>query len=155
MSDRSDIVVCGECGMLTCDVWEDDNSIEERCSMCGYLNNSVDKSVYIKGEKRSAVKCMSTFLDWAKRNMLERPTEYEVARSKDDGVEYWIVLNYSNLEGDYFPSDLALSKKLIKESEKIFKYFFTSDYLLGALCITEKIEIGKEGIDLIEYIINQ
>ncbi len=155
LMDRFDVVVCDHCGMDTCEVVESNGECESSCSLCGFEKDSSVENTPSDDAVSTAVILVNVFKEWAERRGVEEPSAYAVMKSVEDGASMWMnleVLNsgcscvedFGNVEG---------VKDLEKESEKIFNFFYSDECYSGILSITEKVEVGKEGMDLIEYIV--
>jgi hypothetical protein len=154
MNPRSDVVVCSYCGMDTCEVYEENGELDESCGMCGFYRDPVMERIPSLREASDAIDFVIFFKEWANKRNIEEPSDYAIMRSRKDGISMW--MNLEDLpDGKSFAEyngELGYDK-LKEESVKIFNFFFNDEVFNGGLSVTEKMEIGKEGVDLMEYII--
>jgi len=152
--DRFEIVICCCCGMDTCEVSEESGDIESSCGMCGFYEDPIMKNTPTKEEINYAINFANLFKEWAEMREIEDPSAYAIMKSREDGISMWMNLESLSPSYNYAKySGLDNVESLEKESGKIFRYFYNDSIDDGSLSITKKMEVGKEGIDLIEYII--
>ncbi|RLI45648.1 hypothetical protein DRO61_10295 [Candidatus Bathyarchaeota archaeon] len=152
---RFDIVVCDHCKMDTCEVNEEDGDIEASCGMCGFYEDAYMENIPTDDEIGNAIVLVSLFKDWAERRNIEEPSAYAIMKSREDGISMW--MNLESLGSSYncakYNSGWNKLEELEKESIKIFNFLYSEGCPRGSLMITEKVEVGKENVDLVEYII--